>query len=68
MRLKAGDAVRWMSPLDYDYLYGRIVSISGCYATVKGGGLYRHITETVHLRYIEKVTGGINCGGDKRNH
>ena len=66
MRLKAGDAVRWMCPLDHDYFYGEIVSIERGIATVKGTGLYKNITAGVHLRYIEKLAGGRNRGSSKR--
>lgn len=59
---KAGDTVRWMCPLDHDYTYGEILSIKKGVATVKGIGLYKGITAEVHLRYIQKVTGGRNSG------
>lgn len=64
--LKAGDTIRWMCPLDNDYTYGEIVSIDRGIATVKGTGLYKNITAGVHLKYIEKVTGGGNSGSGKR--
>lgn len=59
---KAGDTVRWMCPLDNDYTYGEILSIKKSVATVKGIGLYKGVTAEVHLRYIQKVTGGRNSG------
>ena len=64
--LKVGDTVRWMCPLDHDYLYGEIVRIRDRFATVKGIGLYQYITAEVHFKYIKKVAGGGNCGGSKR--
>lgn len=66
MKLKAGDPVRWMCPLDHDYRYGKIVSIERGIATVKGTGLDKNITAGVHLRYIEKLAGGKYRGGSKR--
>lgn len=66
--LKVGDTVRWMCPMDHDYTYGKILSIDRNVATVTGIGLYKHITTEVHLRYIEKLAGGRNCGGSKRNN
>lgn len=66
--LKVGDTVKWMCPLDYDYLYGEIVSIKNRFATIKGIGLYRHITAEVHFKYIKKVAGGKGYGGGKRAH
>lgn len=66
--LKVGDTVKWMCPLDHDYLYGEIVSIKKSIATVKGIGLYSHITAEVHLKYIEKLTGGRNCGKCERDN
>lgn len=68
MRLKVGDTVRWMRPLDYDYYYGEIVSIRGRFATIKGIGLYRHIPTEIHFKHIEKVAGGRYYGGGKRAH
>ena len=68
MRLKAGDTVRWMCPLDHDYFYGEILSIDKGRATVKGTGLYKNSTTVVHLRYIEKLAGGVNCGSSKRGN
>lgn len=65
--LKAGDTVRWMCPLDHDYTYGEILSINKGVAIVKGIGLCKHITAGVHLRYIEKLAGGRNCGSGKGN-
>ena len=61
---KAGDTVRWMCPLDHDYTYGEILSIKKSVATVKGIGLYKDITAEIHLRYIERVAGGRNIGGN----
>ncbi len=66
--LKVGDTVKWMCPLDHDYTYGEILSINKSIATVKGIGLYKHITAEVHLRYIEKLAGGRNCGSGTRNN
>ena len=66
--LKVGDTVRWMCPLDHDYTYGEILSIKKSIATVKVAGLYKNTTEAVHLRYIEKLVGGKNCGDGKRNN
>ena len=63
--LKVSDTIRWMSPLDNDYTYGGIVEIKGCMATVKGIGIYSKVTEVVHLKYIQKVTGGIKRGSNK---
>ena len=64
---KVGDTVKWMCPLDYDYCYGEIVSIRNRFATIKGIGLYKHITNAeVHFKYIKKVAGGGNRGGSKR--
>ena len=37
-------------------------------ATVKGIGLYSKVTEVVHLKYIQKVTGGIKRGSNKGNN
>ena len=65
---KAGDIVKWMCPLDHDYTYGEILSIDKGIATVQGIGLYSHITAGVHLRYIEKLAGGRNRGGSKRDN
>jgi hypothetical protein len=59
---KVGDTVKWMCPLDHDYFYGEIVSIAERIATIKGIGLYQHITADVHFKYIKKVAGG-RCGG-----
>lgn len=66
--LRVGDIVKWMSPLDHDYLYGKIVSINRGMATVKGIGLYKSITEEVHIKYIRKLTGGKGDGICKRNN
>ena len=66
--LKVGDTVKWMCPLDHDYTYGEILSINKSIATVKGIGIYKHITAEVHLRYIEKLAGGRNCGSGTRNN
>lgn len=66
--LEVGDTVRWMCPLDHDYSYGKIVSIRDRFATIQGIGLYKHITIEVHFKCIEKVAGGKNCGGSKRNN
>lgn len=66
--LKAGDTVRWMLPLEHDYSYGEILSINRRVATIKGIGLYKYITADVHIKYIERVAGGRNCGGGKRSH
>ena len=66
--LKVGDTVKWMCPLDHDYTYGEILSINKSIATVKGIGLYKHITAEVHLRYIEKLAGGRNCGSGTRDN
>ena len=66
--LKVGDTVKWMCPLDHDYTYGEILSINKSIATVKGVGLYKHITAEVHLRYIEKLAGGRNRGSGTRNN
>lgn len=66
--LKVGDTVKWMCPLDHDYTYGEILIINKSIATVKGIGLYKHITAEVHLRYIEKLAGGRNCGSGTRNN
>lgn len=63
---KVGDTIRWMCPLDHDYTYGKILNIDRSIATVQGIGLYKHIITEVHLRYIEKYTGGKRCGGGKR--
>lgn len=59
---KVGDTVKWMCPLDHDYLYGEIIGIKKSIATVKGIGLYENIKAEVHLKYIEKLAGGRNCG------
>ena len=66
--LEVGDTVKWMSPLDYDYLYGEIVSIGKHFAVIKGIGLYRRITAEVHIKYIEKIAGGGNYGSGKRDN
>lgn len=66
--LKVGDTVKWMCPLDHDYLYGEIISIRNRYATIKGIGLYRNITAEVHFKYIKKVAGGRDYGGGKRDN
>lgn len=55
--LEVGDTVKWMQPLDHDYLYGKIVSIRDRFATIKGIGVYKHITVEVHFKYIKKVGG-----------
>lgn len=67
--LKVGDIVRWMCPLDHDYFYGVAVNIRNQFVTIKGIGLYKHITVEVHSKYIEKVkvAGGRNCGSGKRD-
>ena len=66
--LKVSDKIKWMCPLDNDYTYGEIIDIKGCIATVKGIGLYSGVTEVVHLKYIQKVTGGIERGNNKGNN
>lgn len=68
--LKVGDTVRWMCPLDHDYTYGIIVSLTKSVALVKGIGIYKNVTAEVHLRYIKKVVlGGIKGNGSsKRNN
>ena len=66
--LKVGDTVKWMCPLDHDYAYGEILSINKRRATIRGIGLYRHITAEVHLRYIEKLAGGRNGGSGTRDN
>ena len=66
--LKVGDTVKWMSPLDHDYLYGKIVDIRGYFAIIRGIGLYRNITAEVHFKYIEKIAGGGYYGSGKRNN
>lgn len=68
MRLKVGDTVRWMCPLDHDYFYGEIVSIKNRFATIKGIGLYRKITAEVHFKYIQRIAGGKSREGGKRSH
>ena len=65
--LAVGDRIRWMCPLDNDYTYGEILSIHRKIATVRGIGLYRHITGDIHFKYIEKIAGGRNCGGGKKS-
>ena len=55
--LKVGDLVKWMSPLDHDYLYGKIVSIHNCIAIIKGVGLYECVTAEVHVKYVKKIVG-----------
>jgi hypothetical protein len=65
--LKVGDTVKWMCPLDHDYFCGEIVSIKNRFATIKGIGLYKHITAEVHFKYIKKVAGGKGFGSGKRN-
>ena len=57
-----------MNSFDNDYAYGETVEIKGCIATVKGIGLYSKFTEVVHLKYIQKVTGGIKRGSNKGNN
>lgn len=65
--LKVGDRVKWMRPMDHDYLYGKIVEINGNFATIKGIGLYKHIvTVEIHFKYIQKLTGRRKRGGGKR--
>ena len=66
--LRVGDTVRWMCPLDHDYLYGKIVSINKRFATIKGIGLYKHITAEVHFKYIEQLAGGKSGGSGKRGN
>lgn len=62
---KVGDAIKWMCPLDNDYIYGEITALRKSVATVKGTGLYSGITAEVHLRYIEKaMRGGGSVGSD----
>lgn len=63
--LRVGDTVRWMCPLDHDYSYGKIVSINKRFATIKGIGLYKHITAEVHFKYIEQLSGGKGVGRGK---
>lgn len=66
--LKVGDTVKWMSPLDHDYYYGKIISVGGRFAIIKGIGLYEHTTARVRCRYIKRIAGGRNCGGGKRDY
>ncbi len=65
---KVGDTVRYMCPLDNDYTYGEILNIKRSIATVKGIGLYSKTTAEVHLRYIEKLTGGRNSGSTYKGY
>ena len=55
MRLKTGDTVKWMCPMDHDYFYGEVISTRDRFAIVKGVGLYKHITVEVHFKYIKKL-------------
>lgn len=66
MKLKVGDTVKWMRPLDHDWLYGIIISITDKYATIKGIGLYSYLTVEVHFSHIEKITGGKGNGANKK--
>ena len=66
--LKVGDTVRWMCPLDNDYTYGEIVSLHRGRATVKGIGVYKNAKAYIPLRYIQRLTGGGNCGSGERNN
>ena len=60
--LEVGDKIRWMCPLDNDYIYGEVVSINKRRAIVRGTGLYKNVKEEVHFRYIEKLSGGGDRG------
>lgn len=63
---KAGERVRWRSPLDADYSYGVVVSVTRKWVVVRG--YYAQREELVHLRYIEKVkSGGRRFGGNKKH-
>lgn len=46
----------------------RILDIRKSVATVKGIGLYANVTAEVHLKYIERLAGGRNCGKCKRDN
>lgn len=64
---KAGDFVKWMSPLDADYSYGYILKVDRGLATVIGTGYYSGVTTEVHLRYIEKaMRGGVSVERGKK--
>ena len=66
-KLKVGDSVQWMCPLDHDYFDGEIIAIRNKYATIRGVGLYKNTITEVHFRYIKKVAGGKCGGGGKRD-
>lgn len=66
--LRVGDSVRWMCPMDPDYMYGEIVNIYRGMATVKGNGIYSRVTSWVPLKFIEKLAGGRNDGSGAGNN
>lgn len=57
--VRAGDRVKWMSPLDADYSYGTILEINKAVATVEVTiGYHARTIAEVHLKHIRKLKGG----------
>lgn len=55
---KAGDVVKWLSPLDEDYSYGTILKIKRGVATVRCSGYYDGVITEVPITSIKRLNKG----------
>ena len=66
---KAGERVRWRTPLDADYSYGTILEINRGIATVVGSGYYHGVISEIHIRHMEKLSrGGKKVGSNSKKY
>ena len=65
MVYKVGDLVKWLLPLEPEYVYGYIRSINDSYVDIEEIGYYTGKITRLHQRNIKLVKRGGRSGGGK---